>query len=133
MSQSNRHVLPGFSLSLGYTLLYLGLLVLVPLGACFSKAFSLSFEQFWAAVWTPRAIAAYSFSLGASFVSSVASMVLGFLIAWVLVRDRFFGKGLIEASIDLPFALPTIVAGVVLLAIYGPDSPIHVDLFETWM
>jgi sulfate transport system permease protein len=118
MSRSNRHVLPGFSLSLGYTLVYLGLLGLVPLAACFGKAFSLSPGEFWAAVWTPRTIAAYKFSLGASLVSALASIVLGFVIAWVLVRYEFPGKRVFDALVDLPFALPTAVAGLVYSALY---------------
>ncbi len=118
MSKTNRHVLPGFSLSLGYTLLYLSLLTMVPLVACFTKAFSLSFDQFWAAVWTPRTIAAYQFSLMVAFVSSIASVVLGFVIAWVLVRYEFPLKRFFDALIDLPFALPTAVAGLVYSGLY---------------
>lgn len=118
MSQSNRHILPGFSLSLGYTLMYLSFLVLVPLAALFSKAFSLSFSQFWAAVWTPRAIAAYQFTFAASILSSAASIILGFVIAWVLVRYEFPFKRLFDALVDLPFALPTAVAGLVYSALY---------------
>lgn len=118
MSHTNRHVLPGFSLSLGYTLMYLSLIVLIPLAACFSKAFTLSPEQFWAAVWTPRTIAAYKFTLGASFVSSLASIVLGFVIAWVLVRYEFPLRRVFDALVDLPFALPTAVAGLVYSALY---------------
>ena len=118
MSKTNRHVLPGFSLSLGYTLLYLSLLTMVPLVACFSKAFSLSFDQFWAAVWTPRAVAAYQFSFMAAFVSSIASVVLGFIIAWVLVRYEFPLKRFFDSLIDLPFALPTAVAGLVYSGLY---------------
>jgi sulfate transport system permease protein len=118
MSRTNRHVLPGFSLSLGYALLYLSLLALVPLAACFGKTFSLSFAQFWSAVWTPRTIAAYSFSFGASLVSSLASIVLGFLITWVLVRYEFPLKRVFDALIDLPFALPTAVAGLVYSSLY---------------
>jgi sulfate transport system permease protein len=118
MSQSNRHVLPGFSLSLGYTLLYLGLLTIIPLAACFGKVFSLTFDQFWAAVWTPRTIAAYRFTCTVSFLSSVASMLLGFVIAWVLVRYEFPLKRVFDALIDLPFALPTAVAGLVYSGLY---------------
>ena len=98
--------------------MYLALLVIVPLVACFSKALSLSWDQFVAAVWTPRAIAAYSFSIGASLVSSLASIVLGFLIAWVLVRYEFPLKRVFDALIDLPFALPTAVAGLVYSGLY---------------
>ena len=118
MSLSNRHVLPGFSLSLGYTLVYLSLLLIVPLVACFGKVFSLSFDQFWAAVWTPRTIAAYRFTLMVSLLSSVASVVLGFLIAWVLVRYEFPLKRVFDSLVDLPFALPTAVAGLVYSGLY---------------
>jgi sulfate/thiosulfate transport system permease protein len=118
MSQLNRKVLPGFSLSLGYTMLYLSLLTLIPLGACFTKALSLSPQQFWAAVWTPRTIAAYRFTFTAAILSSVASIVLGFLIAWVLVRYQFPLKRIFDALIDLPFALPTAVAGLVYSGLY---------------
>ncbi len=118
MSRLNRHVLPGFSLSLGYTLLYLSLLTFIPLAACFAKAFSLSPEQFWAAAWTPRAVAAYRLTFGASIVSSVAANILGFLIAWVLVRYEFPLKRVFDALIDLPFALPTAVAGLVYSGLY---------------
>ncbi len=99
--------------------MYLALLVIVPLVACFSKALSLSWDQFVAAVWTPRAIAAYSFSIGASLHwLSLASIVLGFLIAWVLVRYEFPLKRVFDALIDLPFALPTAVAGLVYSGLY---------------
>ncbi|MGD9723745.1 MAG: sulfate ABC transporter permease subunit CysT [Pirellulales bacterium] len=118
MSHTNRHVLPGFSLSLGYTMLYLGLLAIVPLIACFAKASSLSFAEISAAVWTPRALAAYRFSIGVSFASAVTSIVLGFVIAWVLVRYEFPLKRFFDALIDLPFALPTAVAGLVYSALY---------------
>jgi sulfate/thiosulfate transport system permease protein len=118
MSRSHRHVLPGFSLSLGYTLLVLSLMTVIPLAACFGKAFSLSYDQFWAAVWTPRTIAAYRFTLSVSILSSVASIVLGFLIAWVLVRYEFPLKRVFDALVDLPFALPTAVAGLVYSALY---------------
>ena len=118
MSQSNRHVLPSFSLSLGYTLLYLGLLVMVPLVACFGKAFSLSADEFWHAVWTPQAVAAYKFTFGAAIASAAASIVLGLLIAWVLVRYEFPLKRVFNALVDLPFALPTAVTGLVYSAIY---------------
>jgi sulfate/thiosulfate transport system permease protein len=118
MSQSSRRVLPGFSLSLGYTLLYMSLLALVPLAACFTKAFTLSFDQFWAAVWTPRTVAAYRFTFTVSILSSIASIILGFVIAWVLVRYEFPLKRIFDALIDLPFALPTAVAGLVYSGLY---------------
>src|SRR5262249_8943838 len=110
MIDVNRRVLPGFHLSLGYTMLYLSLLVLIPLTACFIKAASLSPSDFMAAVWTPRAQAAYALTIGASLIAALANIPLGVLIAWVLVRYRFPGKRLMDAVIDLPFALPTAVA-----------------------
>ena len=99
-------------------LFYLSLLVIIPLAACFGKAFSLSFDQFWAAVWTPRAVAAYRFTFGVSLLSAVASIVLGFVIAWVLVRYEFPLKRLFDSLVDLPFALPTAVAGLVYSSLY---------------
>jgi len=114
----NRRVLPGFRLSLGYTLAYLGVLVLVPLAACFSKAATLPFDRFWAAVSTERAIAAYELTVGASLVSAAINVVLGVLVAWVLVRYEFPLKRLVDSLVDLPFALPTAVAGLVYSSLY---------------
>jgi sulfate transport system permease protein len=115
---SGRSVLPGFSLSLGYTTVYLGLLVVVPVVAVFAKASSLSFDQFWATVWTERARAAYLLTFGAALVASVVALVLGLLVAWVLVRYDFPGKRFVDALIDLPLALPTAVAGLVYASLY---------------
>ncbi len=109
----NRRVLPGFGLSLGYTLLYMSLLVAIPLGAGFLKASSLSFDDFWAAVSSERAVAAYTLTVGVSFVSAVVNVVLGALVAWVLVRYEFWGKAIFDSLVDFPFALPTAVAGLV--------------------
>lgn len=114
----NRRILPGFRLSLGYTIFYLSLLVLLPLAACFLKASSLSFEEFAAAVWTDRARAAYGLTFGASFIAAAVNIVLGVLVAWVLVRYHFPLKRLFDALIDLPFALPTAVAGLVYSGLY---------------
>ncbi len=121
-SATDRRVLPGFSLSLGYTLFYLSLLVLLPLAACFIKAASLSAEQFWATVWTERARSAYALTFGASLVAALTNVVLGLLIAWVLVRYDFPFKRLFDALIDLPFALPTAVAGLVYSSLYVPSG-----------
>ncbi len=130
---------------------YLSLIVLIPIAALVSHGLSVSVRTngtglefwrwhvsiglgaFWRAVTAVGARKAIWLSLWLSLSVASINAVMGVAIAWVLVRDRFIGKGLLEASIDLPFALPTIVAGVVLLALYGADSPIHVDLFETWM
>jgi sulfate transport system permease protein len=118
MSDVNRRVLPGFRLSLGYTLAYLTLLVLIPLGACIMKATSLSLDQFVATVWTDRARAAYSLTFGAAFVAALVSVVLGLMMAWVLVRYTFPFKKVLDSLIDLPFALPTAVAGLVYSSLY---------------
>jgi sulfate transport system permease protein len=113
-----RRVIPGFGLSLTTTLVYLTVMVLAPLAACLVRAFSLTSEQFWHAVWTDRARAAYSFTFGASFVAALISVVCGLLIAWVLVRYEFPLKRLFDSLIDLPFALPTAVAGLVYSGLY---------------
>jgi sulfate transport system permease protein len=122
MAASHRRVLPGFGLSLGYTLCYLSLLVLIPLAACFFKAASLSWTQFVDAVWTDRARAAYALTFGASLVAACVNVVLGLLIAWVLVRYQFPLKRLFDSLIDLPFALPTAVAGLVYSSLYVPTG-----------
>lgn len=114
----SRQVLPGFRLSLGFTLLYLTLLVLVPLGACVAKAATFTPSEFLAAAWTPRAQAAYAFTFGASAVASVINVLIGLLLAWVLVRYEFPGKRLMDSLVDLPLALPTAVAGLVYSSLY---------------
>lgn len=111
-------VLPGFRTSLGFTLMYLAAMVLAPLVACVVTVSSLTFEEFWSAVWTPRARAAYGLTFGASFVSAGITSVLGILLAWVLVRYEFPFKRLLDALVDLPFALPTAVAGLVYSSLY---------------
>jgi sulfate transport system permease protein len=122
MDDVNRRVLPGFRLSLGYTIFYLTLLVLIPLSALFLKAGMLSFDQFWATVWTERARAAYALTFGASLIAAGINAFLGILIAWVLVRYDFPLKRLFDSLIDLPFALPTAVAGLVYSALYVPTG-----------
>jgi sulfate transport system permease protein len=122
MPSARRRVLPGFGLSLGYTLFYLSLLVLIPLAACFLKASSLAPAQFWAAVWTERARAAYALTFGAAFVAALVNALLGLLVAWVLVRYEFPGRRLLDALVDLPFALPTAVAGLVYANLYVPGG-----------
>src|SRR5439155_8621195 len=118
MTDVNRRVLPGFALSLGYTLLYMSLLVGLPLAAGFLKASHLSLGEFWAAVSSDRAVAAYLLTVGASFASALINAILGLLIAWVLVRYDFPLKRLFDSLIDLPFALPTAVAGLVYSSLY---------------
>jgi sulfate transport system permease protein len=122
MSSVNRRVLPGFSLSLGYTVFYLSVLVLMPLAACFLKAATLSPQAFWAAVWTDRARAAYALTFGASLTAAALNAALGLLVAWVLARYEFPLKRLCDALIDLPFALPTAVAGLVYSSLYVPSG-----------
>jgi len=118
MAFVNRRVLPGFSLSLGYTVFYLTVLVLVPIVACISKASTLTLDQFWAAVWTERTRAAYLLTFGASLVAAAVNVLLGLLVAWVLVRYRFPGRRLMDSLIDLPLALPTAVGGLVYASLY---------------
>jgi sulfate transport system permease protein len=118
MASVDRRVLPGFSLTLGYTVLYLGVLVLLPIVACFFKAGALSFDEFWGAVWTERARAAYLLTFGTAFVAALANLFLGLLLAWVLTRYTFPGKKIVDSLVDLPLALPTAVAGLVYSALY---------------
>jgi sulfate transport system permease protein len=118
MSDVNRRVLPGFRLSLGFTVSYLTVLILVPLAACFVKASTLPLDRFWAAVSTERALAAYRLTFAASLAAGAINVVLGTLVAWVLVRYEFPGKRLMDALVDLPFALPTAVAGLVYSNLY---------------
>jgi len=118
MATANRRILPGFVPSLSYAVVYLTILVLVPLAACFLKASSLTFEQFWAAVFNHRALAAYRLTFGTSLAAAFINLFLGLLIAWVLVRYDFPLKRLFDSLIDLPFALPTAVAGLVYSSLY---------------
>jgi sulfate transport system permease protein len=118
MPRANRRVLPGFELSLGYTVFYLTVLVLIPVAACVLKATSLSFSQFWGAVWTDRARAAYLLTFSTSLIAAVINLFLGLLVAWVLVRYPFPGKRLMDSLIDLPLALPTAVGGLVYASLY---------------
>ena len=117
-----RSPLPGFKLTLGYALLYLSLIVLVPLSAAFLKAAGMSWSAFWETVTAPRVLASYRLSFGASALAAVINGFFGLLVAWVLVRYRFPFKRLIDALVDLPFALPTAVAGIALTAIYAQNG-----------
>jgi len=121
-SQKKKHLLPGFGLSLGVTLVYLSLIVLIPLAAVFLRTTELSLPEFWAVVTTPRVVATYKLTFGASLLAAVINLVFGLLTAWVLVRYQFFGKKILDALVDLPFALPTAVAGIALTAIYAPNG-----------
>jgi sulfate transport system permease protein len=115
-------VLPGFGVTMGFTLVYLSLLVLVPLAALVLKAAGFTWAEFWATASAPRAIAAYKLSFGASFIAAGINMVFGILVAWVLVRYRFPAKRLVDGLVDLPFALPTAVAGIALATLYAPNG-----------
>jgi sulfate transport system permease protein len=125
-----RHVLPGFSLSLGFTLFYLTSLALIPLLALVLRPLSLGLDGFWAAISTPRVLASLRLSFGMALAAAAIDSVFGFIIAWVLVRYRFPGKGLLDAVIDLPFALPTAVAGIALSTLYAPNGWVGSLLIE---
>jgi sulfate/thiosulfate transport system permease protein len=116
------NVLPGFNLSLGYTIFYLSLIVLIPLSAAFIKTTELSFHEFWAVVSAPRVVASYKLTFGASLIAALINAAFGLLTAWVLVRYTFPGKKIIDALVDLPFALPTAVAGIALTAVYASNG-----------
>ena len=115
-------LLPGFHLSLGFTLFYLALVVLIPLSAVFLKTFTLTWEAFWAAVSADRVVASYKLTFGAALIGAAINAVFGTIVAWVLVRYRFPGKKIIDALVDLPFALPTAVAGIALTALYSANG-----------
>ncbi|HWH73730.1 MAG TPA: sulfate ABC transporter permease subunit CysT [Methylibium sp.] len=118
-----RHsVLPGFDLALGFTLLYLSLIVLLPLSAAFLKTFTMSWAAFWDAVSSPRVLASYRLTFGASLFGALLNAAFGLVVAWVLVRYEFPFKRVIDALVDLPFALPTAVAGIALTAIYAQNG-----------
>jgi sulfate/thiosulfate transport system permease protein len=117
-----KSILPGFGLSLGFTILYLSLIVLIPLAAVFLKTSTLSWPQFWHIVSAPRAMASYRLSFGASAIAATINLVFGLVVAWVLVRYSFPGKRLFDSLVDLPFALPTAVAGIALTSIYSSNG-----------
>ena len=117
-----RRVLPGFNLTLGYTIFYLSLIVLIPLATLFLKTFTLSWDAFWAAVSSPRVLASYRLTFGASLLAALVNVVFGLLVAWVLVRYKFPGKKIVDALVDLPFALPTAVAGISLTALLAGNG-----------
>jgi sulfate/thiosulfate transport system permease protein len=119
---ANRRVLPGFGLTMGITVLYLSLIVLIPLATLPAKAFTLSWEAFRATISDPRVVASYKLSLGASLMAAAVNAVFGSLVAWTLARYSFPGRRIVDALIDLPFALPTAVAGIVLTTLYAPNG-----------
>ena len=115
-------VLPGFKLTLGFTVFYLGLIVLIPLSAVFWKTSTLSWPEFWHTITMPTALASYRLTFGSSFCAALVNAVFGLVVAWVLVRYEFFGKKLVDALVDLPFALPTAVAGITLASLYAQNG-----------
>jgi sulfate transport system permease protein len=119
---ARRRVLPGFGLTMGMTVLYLSLIVLIPLATLPARAFTMSWEAFRATILDPRVVASYRLSLGASFAAAAVNAVFGSLVAWTLARYSFRGRRVVDALIDLPFALPTAVAGIVLTTIYAPSG-----------
>ncbi|MBF8176097.1 sulfate ABC transporter permease subunit CysT [Herminiimonas contaminans] len=120
--QTASRVLPGFNLSLGFTIFYLSLIVLIPLSAVFLKTFTMTWDAFVTAVTSDRVVASYKLSFGASLIGAFLNAVFGGIVAWVLVRYKFPGKKIIDAMVDLPFALPTAVAGIALTALYSPNG-----------
>ena len=138
-ARNSRSVLPGFGLSLGFTLAYLGLIVLVPLAAILFKTAGMGWHDFLATVTSRRVLAAYRLSFGASLAAGFVNMVFGLIVAWVLVRYPFPGKRVIDALVDLPFALPTAVAGIALTTLYAPNgwigrwlAPFGIKVAFTW-
>lgn len=115
-------VLSGFGLSLGYTLVYLSLIVLIPLSAVFISAASMSWVDFWETISDPQVVSSFRVSFVTSFFAAAINMIFGFLLAWSLVRYRFYGKRFVDSLIDLPFALPTAVAGITLSALYAKNG-----------
>jgi sulfate transport system permease protein len=133
-------VLPGFGVSLGITCTYLSLMVLLPLATVFARSAELTGERFWSTVTDPRVVASYRVTLSASFVAAALNTVFGLLVAWVLVRYRFPGRRVVDAMVDLPFALPTAVAGIALTTLYAPNGwvgswldPLGIKVSYTWL
>jgi sulfate transport system permease protein len=122
MTRAKRRVLPGFGLTTGYTLAYLSLIALIPLSTILLKTSGMGWERFWHVVLSPRVIAAYKLSIGASLIAAAINSVFGFIVAWTLSRYQFPGKGALDALVDLPFALPTSVAGITLTSIYAQNG-----------
>jgi sulfate/thiosulfate transport system permease protein len=140
MREGSRSVLPGFGLSLGITCTYLSLVVLLPLATVFARAADLSGSALWATVTDPRVMASYRVTFGASFVAALINTVFGLLVAWVLVRYRFPGRRVVDAMVDLPFALPTAVAGIALTTLYAANGwigsrldPLGIKVSYTWL
>jgi len=121
-AQSRRSVLPGFGPTMGYTLFYLSLIVLLPLAALAFRSAALTWDGFWATVTEPRVLASYRLSFGASLLAAAINLAAGLIVAWVLVRYDFPGRRFVDALVDIPFALPTAVAGIALTALYAPNG-----------
>jgi sulfate/thiosulfate transport system permease protein len=122
MKPARKSVIPGFGLTMGYTILYLSLVALIPLSTILLTTAGMGWHQFWRVVLSPRVVAAYRLSLGASMAGAIINSIFGFIVAWALVRYRFPLRGLVDALVDLPFALPTSVAGITLTAIYAQNG-----------
>jgi sulfate transport system permease protein len=131
MSRRRHNVLPGFGLTMGYTVTYLSLIVLIPLAAVFITSAQLGWNDFWRIVTGPRVVAAYRVTLLSSLIAATINAVFGLIVAWTLVRYRFPGKRIVDAMVDLPFALPTAVSGIALTTIYSPNGWIGKHL-EPW-
>ena len=130
-SRAPYRVMPGFGLALGFTIFYLALIVLIPLSAVFLKTFGMTWDAFWRAVSSPQVVASYKLSFGASLIAATINVFFGGIVAWVLVRYQFPGKRVIDALVDLPFALPTAVAGITLTALYSSNGWIG-QYLERW-
>ena len=140
MRHKSRSVLPGFGVSLGITCTYLGLMVLLPLATVFSRSAELSWPEFWSVVTGPRVVASFRVTFGTSLAAALINSVFGFLVAWVLVRYRFVGRRVLDAMVDLPFALPTAVAGIALTTLYAANGwvgrylqPFGIKVSYTWL
>jgi len=140
MTRRARRIIPGFGLSFGITCTYLSLMVLLPLATIFARSTDLTWAAFWTTVSNPRVLASYRVTFGASFVAALVNSVFGMLVAWVLVRYRFPGKRLVDALVDLPFALPTAVAGIALTTLYATNGwlgrylePLGLKVAYTWL
>jgi sulfate/thiosulfate transport system permease protein len=131
MILKQRSILPGFGLAMGFTLMYLSLIVLIPIAALFLRTTSLSWAEFWSTVTAPRVLASYQLSFGTSFIAALVNAVFGLLVAWVLTRYSFPGKRIVDALVDLPFALPTAVAGISLTSIFVKNGWIG-QYLEPW-
>ncbi len=122
MKARSRNVIPGFGLTMGYTIVYLSLIALIPLSTIFLKTAGMGWHRFWTVIVSPRVVAAYELSIGASLAGAIINSVFGFIVAWTLVRYRFPAKSIVDSLVDLPFALPASVAGITLTAIYSENG-----------